>query len=249
MIQSCSGQACHTLVAGSPRKAGTQDIDGLPRGVQAQDLSETSCTPGARSSPAMSAGWPATPAPTWRDFRDRQRDEGAVELAGQSFHLFCADRACGGDGSVSRQDEWRGGAALLPFGLDLGGDLLRAALGLRRIAGAEAARDLLLPESLLEVHGHPKTGRVDAESVEGRSGHAESHPVSPSCITGAYEDLAMLGFPGFPGYWTELAEREGFEPPMELPPCRISSAVHSTTLPSLREIENRTQRSWQVDTG
>ena len=33
-----------------------------------------------------------------------------------------------------------------------------------------------------------------------------------------------------------MAEREGFEPPMELPPCRISSAVHSTTLPPLREV-------------
>ncbi len=31
-----------------------------------------------------------------------------------------------------------------------------------------------------------------------------------------------------------LAEREGFEPPMGLHPCRISSAVHSTTLPPLR---------------
>ena len=31
-----------------------------------------------------------------------------------------------------------------------------------------------------------------------------------------------------------MAEREGFEPPMELPPCRISSAVLSTTQPPLR---------------
>ena len=30
-----------------------------------------------------------------------------------------------------------------------------------------------------------------------------------------------------------LAEREGFEPPIRLPVCRISSAVHSTTLPPL----------------
>ena len=30
-----------------------------------------------------------------------------------------------------------------------------------------------------------------------------------------------------------MAEREGFEPPMGLHPCRISSAVHSTTLPPL----------------
>ena len=31
-----------------------------------------------------------------------------------------------------------------------------------------------------------------------------------------------------------LAEREGFEPPIRLPVCRISSAVLSTTLPPLR---------------
>jgi hypothetical protein len=39
------------------------------------------------------------------------------------------------------------------------------------------------------------------------------------------------------GYWGELwrsvAEREGFEPPIGLHLCRISSAVHSTTLPPL----------------
>jgi hypothetical protein len=34
-----------------------------------------------------------------------------------------------------------------------------------------------------------------------------------------------------------LAEREGFEPPIRLPVCRISSAVHSTTLPPLQTIE------------
>src|SRR4051812_19816536 len=33
----------------------------------------------------------------------------------------------------------------------------------------------------------------------------------------------------------KLAEREGFEPPIDLRLCRISSAVHSTTLPPLRE--------------
>ena len=35
-------------------------------------------------------------------------------------------------------------------------------------------------------------------------------------------------------YNTDLAEREGFEPPIGLHLCRISSAVHSTTLPPLR---------------
>ena len=32
----------------------------------------------------------------------------------------------------------------------------------------------------------------------------------------------------------ELAEREGFEPPIRLPVCRISSAVLSTTQPPLQ---------------
>jgi hypothetical protein len=36
------------------------------------------------------------------------------------------------------------------------------------------------------------------------------------------------------GYRTIMAEREGFEPPIGLHLCRISSAVHSTTLPPLQ---------------
>jgi hypothetical protein len=36
-----------------------------------------------------------------------------------------------------------------------------------------------------------------------------------------------------------LAEREGFEPPIRLPVCRISSAVRSTTLPPLRGSKGR----------
>src|SRR3984893_5311780 len=34
--------------------------------------------------------------------------------------------------------------------------------------------------------------------------------------------------------WRSVAEREGFEPPIGLHLCRISSAVHSTTLPPLQ---------------
>ena len=46
----------------------------------------------------------------------------------------------------------------------------------------------------------------------------------------------------------EVAEREGFEPPVELPPRRISSAVHSTTLPPLREMKTPPEGG-AVDTG
>ena len=56
---------------------------------------------------------------------------------------------------------------------------------------------------------------------------------------------------GLAAFWSitemaEMAEREGFEPPVELPPRRISSAVHSTTLPPLREMRGR---NGPVDTG
>src|ERR1700687_4927641 len=39
-----------------------------------------------------------------------------------------------------------------------------------------------------------------------------------------------------------MAEREGFEPPMELPPCLIASQVHSATLPPLRGAERALAR-------
>src|SRR6266436_4196657 len=42
-----------------------------------------------------------------------------------------------------------------------------------------------------------------------------------------------------------MAEREGFEPPIRLPVCRISSAVHSTTLPPL----HRTTIYHEIDHG
>jgi hypothetical protein len=45
-------------------------------------------------------------------------------------------------------------------------------------------------------------------------------------------ELRVLG--AGPSY---LAEREGFEPPIPLRVCRISSAVHSTALPPLQLID------------
>ena len=62
------------------------------------------------------------------------------------------------------------------------------------------------------------------------------------CITFLYQlgvtkSLLSGPFQVFRGFWDLVAEREGFEPPVELPPRRISSAVHSTTLPPLREMK------------
>jgi hypothetical protein len=55
-----------------------------------------------------------------------------------------------------------------------------------------------------------------------------------------------------------MAEREGFEPPIGLHLCRISSAVHSTTLPPLLRAPNRgrapvvgacSRRGWRARQG
>src|SRR5215831_14704169 len=53
--------------------------------------------------------------------------------------------------------------------------------------------------------------------------------------------LRQWGFLMIGGAWRTLrnkvlAEREGFEPPIRLPVCRISSAVLSTTQPPLQTI-------------
>ena len=46
-----------------------------------------------------------------------------------------------------------------------------------------------------------------------------------------------------------MAEREGFEPPVELPPRLISSQVHSATLPPLRGLERAFARIASVTNG
>jgi hypothetical protein len=47
-------------------------------------------------------------------------------------------------------------------------------------------------------------------------------------------------------YLMVVAEREGFEPPIPLRVCRISSAVHSTTLPPLQIIETAAQSVFRL---
>ena len=67
----------------------------------------------------------------------------------------------------------------------------------------------------------PKTGSPNTRQA----------PAKPKLNLRCYRGLAA--FSGIV-MMDEVAEREGFEPPVELPPRRISSAVHSTTLPPLR---------------
>jgi hypothetical protein len=45
----------------------------------------------------------------------------------------------------------------------------------------------------------------------------------------------------------DVAEREGFEPPIRLPVCRISSAVLSTTQPPLQAFANNSISSWRPE--
>lgn len=64
---------------------------------------------------------------------------------------------------------------------------------------------------------------------------APRQPVRHEVVTHLLGTLCYLCLRA--GQWANMAEREGFEPPIGLHLCRISSAVHSTTLPPLRGAE------------
>ena len=74
-------------------------------------------------------------------------------------------------------------------------------------------------------------------------------PTGPKVQPENAEMLALIGGPAGPQrnqLLEEVAEREGFEPPIRLPVCRISSAVHSTTLPPLRNLKRRAAQNGAV---
>ncbi len=60
----------------------------------------------------------------------------------------------------------------------------------------------------------------------------------PGLFRGAGQIGGSISLPDYSAIGRRVAEREGFEPPIRLPVCRISSAVHSTTLPPLREVKS-----------
>src|SRR6202030_819203 len=74
-------------------------------------------------------------------------------------------------------------------------------------------------------------------------------PEECSAPTGAGNALSTIARLSAASNRLELAEREGFEPPIRLPVCRISSAVHSTALPPLRKLATRPERCGAVSSG
>ena len=67
------------------------------------------------------------------------------------------------------------------------------------------------------------------------AGHWQRHMYHPNVPVGPYETVAPQQLTVIVGLSANLAERGGFEPPMPLRACRISSAVQSTALPPLRQ--------------
>ena len=91
-----------------------------------------------------------------------------------------------------------------------------------------------------------RRGFFPRESVRGTGLHAAvrrpyTRPCAPMVQHGDLRQPRQTGGPSpapqirsLDAALIELAEREGFEPPIGLHLCRISSAVHSTTLPPLQ---------------
>src|SRR6185369_9480712 len=76
-----------------------------------------------------------------------------------------------------------------------------------------------------------RTRRIWDASRDGPWRGALYHPFVPP---GRLETVVEQQLTENAELFARLAERGGFEPPIRLPVCRISSAVHSTALPPLR---------------
>ncbi len=123
----------------------------------------------------------------------------------------------------------------------------------RSAAGADSVAPARSDDRHLTVHGHTRPERYDDQSGMAmrsnslpprsraqRTAAAQIKNLSPPQMPGARLPDQLEGGPngtGSEANWREIkevADREGFEPPIPLRVCRISSAVHSTTLPPVR---------------
>src|ERR1700761_1340208 len=113
-------------------------------------------------------------------------------------------------------------------------------LGFDWVTGAQAKALFALPNEVAQIlrNALPEPIKTAVGMLPGSS-HRKGHvyrPCVPIRAAKAYDNQRPIDFIGF---LVCLAEREGFEPPIGLHLCRISSAVHSTTLPPL-------QAPWRV---
>jgi hypothetical protein len=98
--------------------------------------------------------------------------------------------------------------------------------------GADASSDVLRERALHRLRG-AKGATIQHPGWAGE--HIGFLPFQRTWIPRGFEPQEQGIIHCFQWY---MAEREGFEPPIRLPVCRISSAVLSTTQPPLRRIED-----------
>ena len=79
---------------------------------------------------------------------------------------------------------------------------------------------------------------LDAHAAE-RSHHSIHGSLHHLAGRAGGQNAGKTGVWKLAGCAVRMAERGGFEPPIRLHVCRISSAVHSTTLPPLRPLPRR----------
>lgn len=108
-------------------------------------------------------------------------------------------------------------------------------LGLGRIARSEALLHLGLAEQGAQLLRNPFAEPADAGlGMLPGARHCESHRAPPEWTTRRLQAIDFSELFLDQSLSGMMADREGFEPPIPLRVCRISSAVHSTTLPPVR---------------
>ena len=111
----------------------------------------------------------------------------------------------------------------------------RDQLRLDRITSAQAEFLFALPEKVAKIirNTPPEPIKTAIRMLPGTT-HRKRHVYQPRVPVGRQKAYGNQWPVDFIGFLVSLAEREGFEPPIGLHLCRISSAVHSTTLPPLQ---------------
>ena len=152
-------------------------------------------------------------------------------------------------GNVVRRQSTLPIPQIRPTLLDFGEPKRMQPLCLNRITSAQAEFLFTPPDEVAKIirNTFPEPIKTTVGMLPGtthRKGHVY-HPCVPIGRQKAYGNQWPVDFAGF---LVPVAEREGFEPPIGLHLCRISSAVHSTTLPPLQaQIRaNRAPRSGRV---
>ena len=150
----------------------------------------------------------------------------AIELAGEGVGILLREINTLGRSSIQRRPFTK----RLPVRIEPSERNSMQPPSLMRISGSKVELDFTLADERAQIFRD-----AAAQSVDAAVGSYPGQATAGACVPpGRFETLSRQGAQRNAQLLARMAERGRFELPIRLPVCRISSAVHSTTLPPLR---------------